>query len=102
MAHENAMGGIAICRHCPPIWLAVGPKDFHSFGRCSRMDSPPVGVNFVIHYLDDFLMVTPPMVTQALRILVETSKKLGLPIAWDKLEGPSTGLTFLGFELDSI
>ena len=66
------------------------------------MDSPPVGVNFVIHYLDDFLMVTPPMVTQALRILVETSKKLGLPIAWDKLEGPSTGLTFLGFKLDSI
>ena len=34
-----------------------------------------------------------------MRLLLETSEHLGLPIAWDKLEGPSPCLNFLGFEL---
>ena len=59
---------------------------------------------FVIHYLDDFLIVMSADTNQgehALRILLETFECLGLPVAWDKLEGPSTCLTFLGFELDT-
>ena len=28
--------------------------------------------------------------------------ELGLPVAENKLEGPATSLTFLGFELDSM
>ena len=38
----------------------------------------------------------------AMRLLLETFEHLRLPIAWDKLEGPTTCLTFLGFELNSI
>ena len=37
----------------------------------------------------------------ALRGLLDTFEILGLPVALDKLEGPDTTLTFLGFELDS-
>ena len=37
-----------------------------------------------------------------MRLLLETFEHLGLPIAWNKLEGPSPCLTFLGFELDLI
>jgi len=37
----------------------------------------------------------------ALRILLESFERLGLPVAWDKLEGLTTCLTFLGFQLDS-
>ena len=58
----------------------------------------------VIHYLDDFLVVTLAEINQgehALRILLESFECLGLPVAWDKLDGPSTCLTFLGFELDT-
>ena len=58
----------------------------------------------MIHYLDDFLIVTSADTNQgehALRILLESFERLGLPVAWDKLEGPSTCLTFLGFELDA-
>ena len=38
----------------------------------------------------------------ALRILLETFEQLGFPVAWDKLEGPTPCLTFLGFKLDSL
>ena len=37
----------------------------------------------------------------SLRILLEIFEQLGLPVAWDKIEGPTTCLTFLGFQLDS-
>ena len=40
--------------------------------------------------------------SHAMRLLLETFEHLRLPIAWDKLEGLSPCLTFLGFELDSI
>ena len=38
----------------------------------------------------------------ALRILLEMFEGLGLPVAWDKPEGPTPCLTFLGFELNSL
>lgn len=37
-----------------------------------------------------------------MHILLETFEQLGFPVAWDKLEGPTPCLTFLGFELDSL
>ena len=37
----------------------------------------------------------------ALQTLLQVFEELGLPVAMDKLEGPVTQLTFLGFELDS-
>ena len=36
-----------------------------------------------------------------LQTVLSTFSKLGLPVAENNLEGPSTCLTFLGFELDS-
>ena len=61
-------------------------------------------MEFVINYLDDLLVITAADEHQgshAMRLLLETFEHLGLPIVWDKLEGPSPCLTFLGFELDS-
>ena len=63
------------------------------------------GVEFVIHYLDDFLVITAADEHQgshAMRLLLRTFEHLGLPIVWDKLKGSLPCLTFLGFELDSI
>ena len=63
------------------------------------------GVEFVIHYLDEFLVITAVDEHQgshAMRLLLETFEHLGLLIVWDKLKGSSPCLTFLGFELDSI
>ena len=39
--------------------------------------------------------------TTALATVLRVFERLGLPVAPNKLEGPWTCLTFLGFELDS-
>ena len=62
------------------------------------------GVDSVFHYLDDYLVVgTPasPECAEALSALLGVFDRLGFPVAMDKLEGPWSRLTFLGFELDS-
>ena len=87
-----------------PFGLRSAPKIFTALADAAEWIARQRGVEFVIHYLDDFLMVTPANMDQGdhtLRILLETFEHLGLPVAWDKLEGPSTCLTFLGFELDT-
>ena len=87
-----------------PFGLRSAPKIFMALADAAEWIVRQRGINFVIHYLDDFLKVTSPDGYQgehALRILLESFERLGLPVAWDKLEGPSTCLTFLGFQLDS-
>ena len=63
------------------------------------------GVHHFIHYLDDFFFVGPPN-SVACAWMLETAvplyTKLGLPVAPSKVEGPSTVLTFLGIELNSV
>ena len=62
------------------------------------------GVNFLRHYLDDFLTLGPPaspVCYNNLQTCVQLCKSLGLPLHPDKLEGPATCLTILGIELDS-
>ena len=61
-------------------------------------------ISFVIHYLDDFLVVakTEHECTQAVKTVKYLFSYLGVPIAMDKLEGPSTKITYLGIEIDSV
>ena len=50
------------------------------------------GVEFVIHYLDDVLVITAADEHQGshtMRLLLGTFEHLGLPIVWDKLKGSS-------------
>ena len=35
-------------------------------------------------------------------LVLQILDQLGVPVAWDKLEGPTLKLTFLGFEVDSL
>ena len=62
-------------------------------------------VRFILHYLDDFLTMAPANsrecydnVTRARALF----NRLGLPLHPDKCVGPTTCLTFLGIELDSV
>lgn len=60
----------------------------------------------VIHYVDDFLFVVNPAGGEsAARKLLEGAlalcAKLGVPMAPNKVEGPSSCLIFLGIELDA-
>ena len=56
------------------------------------------------HYLDDFFTAGPadlPQCQSNLTIIQQVFDKLGVPLAPDKLEGPTTVLNYLGIEIDS-
>ena len=62
-------------------------------------------VSFLMHYLDDFHTLGPPgssICQHNLDRSIDCFSKLGIPLHPDKFEGPSTCLTVLGIELDSI
>ena len=61
-------------------------------------------VTDIFHYLDDYLIIGDPLEKQCeqdLQQFLSILQWLKVPIAEDKLEGPTTCLTFLGIELDS-
>ena len=62
-------------------------------------------VSDLLHYLDDFITAGPPqssLCDQNLRSAITVCKRLGLPLHPNKFIAPSTSLTVLGIELDSI
>ena len=55
-------------------------------------------MSYLIHDLDDYLTMGSPGSTvhqQNVNIIMSLCAKLGVPLASEKLEGPSTSLTFL-------
>ena len=76
-----------------PFGLRSAPKIFTAVADAVEWIAKQEGVGFVIHYLDDFLVVGPPAsggCEQSLHTLIETFSRLGLPVAEEKLEGPTT------------
>lgn len=64
-----------------------------------------LGIQCVVHYIDDFLFVLKPdqeLAQADLKRALDLCARLGIPIAGDKTEGPCTLLTFLGIELDTV
>ena len=62
-------------------------------------------VVFLKHYLDDFHTLGPPnssQCEQSLAACIKLFADWGVPLHPDKLEGPSTVMTVLGIELDSV
>ena len=58
----------------------------------------------IIHYSDDFFLVSPPekrLATAEVEIVKSTFQHLGIPLAEDKMVGPSTIITYLGIQIDS-
>ena len=63
------------------------------------------GVPFIIHYLDDFLIIGPPSsgeCSHGLSLCRDLCSHLGVPLAPSKIVGPTTRLVFLGIEFDTI
>lgn len=64
-----------------------------------------LGLTHVHHYVDDFIIILDSNMDNAMAIkqrIITILSSLGLPLATDKLEGPSTCLTYLGYELDTV
>ena len=58
----------------------------------------------LIHYLDDFLLISPSVTTASLAKskMLALCSRLSIPLSWDKVEGPTTCLSFLGIEIDTV
>ena len=89
---------------CLPFGLRSAPKLFNILADMLAWIAKQNGVSFVIHYLDDFLTMGPPSSPTCQRnldILTQICNYLGVPLAFEKVEGPSTVLSFLGIVLDT-
>ena len=88
-----------------PFGLRSAPLIFTALADGLQWILQQNGMSYVEHYLDDFITVGPPGSDQCLQnqqILTATCETLGIPLAPRKSVGPTTCLTFLGIEIDSI
>ena len=88
-----------------PFGLRSAPKIFSAVGDALEWCVRREGVNLVDHYLDDFIILGPPGSSQCsrhLQILQDVASSLGIPLAEEKTEGPSTCLTFRGIEVNTV
>ena len=89
---------------CLPFGLRSAPKLFNWMADFLAWILQQQGVTPWLHYLDDFLTITPPASSACqhnLDIIKQNCQILGVPLAWEKVEGQTTALTFLGIVLDT-
>jgi hypothetical protein len=87
-----------------PFGLRSAPKVFNSIADVLEWIVKTRGAKVTHHYLDDFIVVGPPMSGEcaaSLEILLEACKELGVPVAPHKCMGPTTYLVFLGILIDT-
>ena len=87
-----------------PFGLRSAPKIFNTVADALEWVVRRDGVREVFHYLDDFLVLGHPNSAECghnLAKLLQWSQWLGFPIAFEKVEGPLTRMTFLGIEIDA-
>ena len=89
---------------CLPFRLKSAPKLFNILADLLSWILEQQMVTPVLHYLDDFLTIGPqdsPSCANNLQRIKDTCSMLGIPLALEKVEGPSQCLTFLGITLDT-
>ena len=88
-----------------PFGLRSAPKLFNAITDAWEWIARHLGVEFLWHYLDDFITIGRPESEEChlhLQALCEVCRRLGVSLASEKVEGPSTCLSFLGIVIDSI
>jgi hypothetical protein len=87
-----------------PFGLRSAPKIFTAIADALQWVMLQRGVTMVDLYLDDFVTMGPPgMDTCRVNLdrILAVCSDLGVPLAMEKLEGPSQCMTFLGIEIDT-
>ena len=86
-----------------PFGLRSAPKIFNALADGLEWVVRQEGVREIYHYLNDFLVMGALGSTEceaSLAKLLGWMQQLGFPIVEEKVEGPSTKITFLGIEID--
>ena len=92
---------------CLPFGLRSAPKIFNALADAFEWiitDQGASRVEFVLHYLDDFLFIGSPhgnTCQESLSLALRLCQELGLPVMQEKVVGPSTVLDFLGIVIHS-
>ena len=82
----------------------IGPKLFNILADLLSWILEQQQVSPVLHYLDDFLTMGSQQSTTSaknLTAIMKTCSMLSIPLALEKVSGPSYCLTFLGITLDT-
>ena len=98
------MGPCIYIDTCLPFGLRSAPKLFNVLANMLSRILEYRQVTPVLHYLDDFQILGPPeslTCADNLPTIRRVCTELGIPLALEKVEGPSDCLTFLGFTLDT-
>lgn len=80
-------------------------KIFNAIADAVKCVLKQCSIDGIIHYLDDFLLIgqqSSGECAAALSTLLQVFDRLELPVAIEKLEGPTSRLTFLGIQLNSV
>ena len=87
-----------------PFGSRRAPGHFHRLTQAVRRMMARCGYHGVVAYLDDFLIVESSFqkCLDAQNCLILLLRELGFSIAWDKVEGPSKSLVFLGVNIDTV
>ncbi|KAI2647038.1 Pro-Pol polyprotein [Labeo rohita] len=95
-------------KFCFAVCLTFGcrssPKIFDTFSEAiCWILSNNYNIPYLVHLLDNFLIISPPDSVPAAHLLTTQKhfSELGIPLAQDKTEGPSTSIEYLGISLDS-
>ena len=87
---------------CLPFGLRSAPYLFNRESEAIHWTiTNNYGVQHLLHYLDDFLIVVPANFTicsQNLNAMLTLCEKINSPVKSSKIEGPFTYLTFLGIQ----
>lgn len=88
-----------------PFGLRSAPKIFNALADALEWIAREQGVQDLWHYLDDFITcgsADSEDCCRNLELLVAVCCHLGIPLAKEKLEGPTTCLVFLGIVIDTV
>ena len=89
---------------CLPFGLYSAPKLFDILADLLSCIAQQQGISQNLHYVDNFLLVGLPHSLQHHHnrsTFMQLCTNLGILLAFEKIEGPSTCLTFLGIALDT-
>ena len=96
--------GKTYCDKALPFGLRSAPIIFNAVADGLAWAMICSGIRDLAHYLDDFIFWAADQqgCQKCLDLGIQNAHSLGLPVEPTKVEGPSTTLTFLGIEIDTV
>ena len=82
-----------------PFGLRSTPRLFNTVADALQFIARSEGIEHIVYYLDDYTILGPPGSKQCaldLHLFIKLCDRLGVPLAAEKIEGPSSRLEILG------